>query len=48
MYTAAKTALLGLIPGLYASLSAQGIRTGVICPWFAGMFWPRRTTDCVR
>ncbi|KAH7102392.1 NAD(P)-binding protein [Auriculariales sp. MPI-PUGE-AT-0066] len=35
MYTAAKTALLGLIPGLYASLNAQGIRTGVICPWFA-------------
>ncbi|KZV97039.1 NAD(P)-binding protein [Exidia glandulosa HHB12029] len=35
MYTAAKTALLGLLPGLHASLHHQNIRTGVVCPWFS-------------
>ncbi|EJD41041.1 NAD(P)-binding protein [Auricularia subglabra TFB-10046 SS5] len=35
IYTAAKTALLGLLPGLYASLRSKNIRTGVICPWFS-------------
>lgn len=35
VYTAAKSALIGLLPGLHATLRHQSIRTGVICPWFA-------------
>lgn len=46
MYTAAKTALLGLLPGLHTSLHIKNIRTGVVCPWFSGKSLPVRLFDC--